>query len=350
MNFFIVCVVGCLMLQTRTMQAAEPVPPGEFGKATFLRDYPTALAKAKADKKPLLILFDEIPGCQTCRDFGSGPLSHPVIVKTIADEFVAVAVANNIKGADAEVLARYKEQAWNNPIVRLLDADGKDIVPRQEDYSAHVMMKRMIAALEKSKRAVPMELTAAATGVAIKPETAVFAMHCYWVGEAKLGLLDGVVGTRIGELQKDEVVEVTFDANVIDFSTLVKKAMEIDCSHRVFARTDEQFKLAEKLVGKKVTRTDDAIDCNTQQQWHMAKLHLYHYLPLSPYQATKVNAMIAHDRLPDEYLDTKQLEYKIRFGKVTAEEYKAIQQFKPDRTDKGRVAYTNELKDLLKMK
>ena len=50
MNFFIVCVVGCLMLQTRTMHAAEPVPPGEFGKATFLRDYPTALAKAKADK------------------------------------------------------------------------------------------------------------------------------------------------------------------------------------------------------------------------------------------------------------------------------------------------------------
>ena len=50
MNFFIVCVVGCLMLQTQTMQATDPLPPGEFGKATFLRDYPTALAKAKADK------------------------------------------------------------------------------------------------------------------------------------------------------------------------------------------------------------------------------------------------------------------------------------------------------------
>jgi hypothetical protein len=271
-------------------------------------------------------------------------------VKTIADEFVAVAVANNIKGADAEILARFKEPAWNNPIVRLLDADEKDIVPRQEDYSAHVLMKRMTAALEKSKRAVPKELTAAATGVAIKPETAVFAMHCYWVGEAKLGLLDGVVGTRIGELQKQEVVEVTFDTNIIDFSTLLKKAMKIDCAHRVFARTEDQFKLAEKLVGKKATRTDDPIDAKTQQQWHMAKFHLYHYLPLSAYQATKVNAMIAHERLPDEYLGTEQLEIKNRFGKVTAEEYKAIQQLKPDRSEKGRVAYTKELKELLKIK
>ena len=340
----------CIAIFPLSARASEPVPPEEFGKITFLRDYPTALAKAKADKKPLFVLFDEIPGCQTCRDFGNGPLSHPVVVKTIADDFIAVAVANNIKGADAEILARFKEAAWNNPVVRLVDADEKDIVPRQEDYSAHVLMKRMTAALEKSQRPVPKELKAATTGVAMKSETVVFAMHCYWVGEAKLGLLDGVVGTRIGELQKDEVVEVTFDSTIIDYSALVKMAMKFDCAHRVFARTDEQFKLAEKLVGKKATRTDDAIDANTQQQWHLAKLHLYHYLPLSPYQATKVNAMLAHDRLPDEYLDTEQLELKNRFGKVTADEYKAIQQLKPDRSDKGRVAYTKELKELLKIK
>jgi hypothetical protein len=271
-------------------------------------------------------------------------------VKTIADEFVAVAVANNIKGADAEVLAKFKEPAWNNPVIRLIDADEKDIVPRQEDHTAHVLMKRLVAALQKNQRPIPKELTAAVSGVALRPETAVFAMHCYWVGEAKLGLLDGVVGTRIGELQKAEVVEVTYDASIIDYASLVKLAMKIDCAHRVFARTDEQFKLAEKLVGKKATRTDEAIDGNTQQQYHLAKLHLYHYLPLSPWQATKVNAMIAHDRVPDEFLDEEQLLIKKRFGKVTAEEYKAIQQLKPDRSEKGRVAYTKELKSLLGIK
>ena len=33
-------------------------------------------------------------------------------------------------------------------------------------------------------------------------ETAVFAMYCYWEGEAKLGTLDGVISTRIGDLEK----------------------------------------------------------------------------------------------------------------------------------------------------
>ena len=232
----------------------------------------------------------------------------------------------------------------------VLDADEKDIVPRQEDYTAHVLMKRMVKSLEKSKRVVPKELNSAVSGIAIKPETAVFAMHCYWVGEAKLGLLDGVVSTRIGELHKSEVVEVTYDTTILDYSKLVQEAMKLECAHRVFARTDDQFKLAEKLVGKKATRTDDVIDTKTQQQWHLAKLHLYHYLPLSQWQATKVNAMIAYDRVPDEYLDADQLELKKRFGKVTAEEYKSIQQLKPDRSEKGRAAYARQLNVLLGLK
>ncbi len=273
-----------------------------------------------------------------------------MIVKCIADDFVAVAVANNIKGADSEVLARFKEPAWNNPVVRILDADEKDLVPRRDDYTAHVLMKRMVAALEKSKLTVPKDLTAAVSGVATKPETAVFAMHCYWVGEAKLGLLDGVVSTRIGELQRAEVVEVTFDANIIDFSTLVKEAMKLECAHRVFARSDDQFKIAEKLVGKKATRTDDAIDADTQQQWNLAKYHLYYYLPLSPWQATKANALIANNRYPDEFLNEAQLDMKKRFSKVTAEQYKAIQQLKPNRSDKGRAAYMKELNAVLGLK
>jgi hypothetical protein len=52
----------CIAMMPIIARAAEPVPPEEFGKVKFLRDYPTALAKAKADKKPLFVLFDEIPG------------------------------------------------------------------------------------------------------------------------------------------------------------------------------------------------------------------------------------------------------------------------------------------------
>ncbi len=56
------CLIGYVFFLNSSAFAAEPQPPEEFGKAVFLRDYPTALKKAKADKKPLFVLFDEIPG------------------------------------------------------------------------------------------------------------------------------------------------------------------------------------------------------------------------------------------------------------------------------------------------
>lgn len=39
----------------------------------------------------------------------------------------------------------------------------------------------------------------------------VFSMYCYWTGEASLGLVPGVVASRIGELGGSEVVEVEYD-------------------------------------------------------------------------------------------------------------------------------------------
>jgi hypothetical protein len=42
-------------------------------------------------------------------------------------------------------------------------------------------------------------------------KTAIFSMYCYWTGEATVGKVPGVVGTRIGEMAGNEVVEVTYD-------------------------------------------------------------------------------------------------------------------------------------------
>ena len=36
--------------------------PSEFGHVSWGRDFPAAVAKAKAEKKPLMVLFDEVPG------------------------------------------------------------------------------------------------------------------------------------------------------------------------------------------------------------------------------------------------------------------------------------------------
>lgn len=70
--------------------------------------------------------------------------------------FEPVVIHNNAKGKDAEILARFEEPAWNNPVVRLLSGDGKDLVPRvAEDWTIAGLLKAMQAALEKAERPVP---------------------------------------------------------------------------------------------------------------------------------------------------------------------------------------------------
>jgi len=62
-------------------------------------------------------------------------------------------------------------------------------------------------------------------------------MACYWEGEARLGALDGVLATRIGFLQRHEVVEVEFDPERLAYERLVREAQKMSCARRVFARS-----------------------------------------------------------------------------------------------------------------
>jgi copper chaperone CopZ len=273
-----------------------------------------------------------------------------MVVAAAASEFVPVAVFNNVKGADADVLKRFDEPTWNNPVVRFLGADEKDLIPRKDEvFHGGVVLARMAEALEKAKRPVPAYLKLAVAEFAPKKtETAVFAMHCYWEGEAKLGALDGVISTRIGMLAKKEVVEVTFDPAVVEYKKVVEKAKELDCTHAVFARTDAQAKTAKEVVAEKlVVRSDTAIDADTQQQYHLAHHPRYHYLPLTAAQATKVNAALANNKSPDEFLTPLQLAAYTRFTKTTDAQAQRIGKLTPDRSPVGVIAYWAKLDETL---
>ena len=324
--------------------------PPEFGRVAWGRDFPAAVARAKAEKKPLMVLFDEVPGCETCRSFGAGPLSHPLVVDAAASEFVPVAVTNNTPGPDAATLKRFGEPAWNNPVVRFLDAREADVIPRRDgEYTTGFVLKRMAEALAKANRPVPEYLRlAAAESAPAARERAVFAMFCYWEGEAKLGQLPGVLGTRIGSLAGHEVVEVEFDPTLLRYDTLVGKAKEMDCTHRVFARTDEQAKVARRVVGDFVTRSDAAIDANTTQQYHLAHAPAYHFLPLTALQATSVNAALAARESPDRFLSPGQLAQSKLIKNRNATSPRAFADLRPDRTPEGLVRYAKVLSERLK--
>lgn len=59
---------------TRTNPRSQNI---ELGRVSWLRDYKAALGQSKLTGKPVLLFFQEIPGCSTCVNFGRDVLSHP---------------------------------------------------------------------------------------------------------------------------------------------------------------------------------------------------------------------------------------------------------------------------------
>src|SRR6186713_1335302 len=83
--------------------------PVELGNVHWLRSFDEAEARSKKESKPILILFQEIPGCETCKNYGSNVLTQPLIVEAIETEFIPLAIHNNKGGHDAEILRRFNE-------------------------------------------------------------------------------------------------------------------------------------------------------------------------------------------------------------------------------------------------
>ena len=72
-------------------------------------------------------------------------------MKRIESEFVPLLIYNSKGGQDAKLLTKYKEPAWNYPVVRFLDGKGRDLIPRRDRiYSVQGIRERMEAALEKA--------------------------------------------------------------------------------------------------------------------------------------------------------------------------------------------------------
>ena len=85
-----------------------------------------------------------------------------MLTEAIENEFVPVLIYNN-KSSDAGMLKRFNEPSWNNPVVRYLDANGKDVIPRADgQWATGNVARQMIAALKASKRKVPNSLILAA--------------------------------------------------------------------------------------------------------------------------------------------------------------------------------------------
>lgn len=154
------------MTMNSTTQSDAGEPPGnvvggpkldnpvELGHVHFLRNLDDAYALARETQRPIFLLFQEIPGCRTCTNFGRNVLQNEEITQAVRRAFVPVAINNRcLIETDAHVCSKFKEPMLNNPVVRFIDANGNDLVPRKAGiYSATQLIPRMKQALTKLGR------------------------------------------------------------------------------------------------------------------------------------------------------------------------------------------------------
>ena len=264
--------------------------PVELGDVAWERDLQAAQQLSLESDRPILILFQEVPGCATCRNFGADVLTHPLIVEAIESLFVPLAIYNNRGGTDASALASFGEPSWNNPVVRIVDADLETIGDRLAgNYSQHGLTSAMISALIQEDLPVPGYLTLLNAELASSRalETATYAMHCFWEGEKKLGELDGVFRSTPGFQNGREVVRVKFDIGILSQEQIDQQARQWGF---------------QKSAGVQL-RPDNT------PKYYLSN-SAYRCVPMTLAQQLRVNSALGHGLDPDGFLSTRQLQFK----------------------------------------
>ena len=303
------------VMQANAQDSSED-PPVEWGHVRWERDFEAAVVNSKKSGKPIFVQFQEVPGCATCRNFAQDVLTHPLMVEAVEDLFVPVMILNNQKGKDEQVLKRFNEPAWNNPVVRFLDPQQKELLPRQDRiWKRGTIASRMVHALKKAGRDVPPYLLELADDRTF--QTATFAMHCYWVGEARLGAIDGVVETHSAWKSGREVVQLQFDPAKVSYLKLVSEAMKFECASAVFTHDKEQLEIAKELVhDRAILASTDVRDAKLSDQSYYLRNSILKFVPLTRRQATKLNSVL--------YIETTEVEKRARISKILSPRQRKI--------------------------
>jgi len=313
--------LAALFALTSIVAAAEPATSGvahaELGAVQWQRDYDTAATRAREEHKPLLVLFTELPGSEVTRNYVRDVLSHPLIVEAIETQFVPLAIASNAEGRDREILTSFCETPHANSIIRIVDVSTQtrtDIVPRlADDTSLAAMTSALVATLQKRDSHVPAYLSLLdeeERGHAKPLPPAVFAMSDPVLGEEKLGAFKGVIATRIGTLAGKPVLELTYDSAAINFANIVREARRLDCAEFVYARTDDQYRYARRVLGSSIERSDEPLIPQSERSLERLRATVYRGVPMTPIQALHVNAALASGGNPDDFLSLRQIRFR----------------------------------------
>jgi hypothetical protein len=296
-NFIVAsCVLTGVFCLSSWVQAEQKKDnPVEVGNVNWSRNFKSALLASKISGKSLFLLFQEVPGCIGCRNFGQNVLTHPLLVEAIEDEFIPILVYNNRQtGQDTELLNLFKEPSWNYQVIRFIDSNGQDVIPRRDKvWSIGGVATRMIEALQAIGRPAPLYLQAVALEHDnVNLETAVFAMSCFWTGEHKLGKIDGVIFTEAGWYDGREVTLIRYHKKKITLPLLVELAAKEQCAQALYVEKNTSFDESRFPV-KDLDLNDYRTASRSDQKKHLQGwLRLHKNLNLIPMQMMKLNSLM----------------------------------------------------------
>lgn len=282
--------------------------PVEIGLVDWNRNYDQSIEIASKEKKPVLILFQEVPGCSTASGYGKNVLTHPLIIDAIETEFVPLAIYNNEGGHDKEILDSFNEPSWNNPVVRIITPEKKALSPRLSgDYTKFGLIKNINLALDNKTPEYLKVLEQEFTAKNSERETAIFAMHCFWTGEGRLGAINGVLSTEPGFMGGREVVKVEYNPKVISFEKLLNTAKKNRVASHVYTNNNIHKKLARKIIGENSVSNIGTFRADNEPKYYMSKTP-YRFIPMTPLQVSRVNSAIGFRQSPDKFLSERQIQ------------------------------------------
>ncbi len=289
--------------------AADARSPADHAAICWSHNVSQARHLSRESGKPIFWI-DEV----SARALLRGPLAHPIVVDAANDLFTPLI---NCDGAP------------NAVAVGFTDGDGRSLSNNLTgDVAAPQLLARMIAALKAAHRDVPAYLQLVADEYnPASPQTATFAVGCYWEGERQIGKLNGILATRTGTIGGDEVVQVRYDATRVDYASVLHQVGAMQCFRSIVAPGDANLRPGEV------------------QQFTLAQFPEYCYLPLTPLQATKINTALAQGTDADLLLSPTQraMHAQLR-GIVARRGDESLKNLKVDRSIDGLAQYSQALR------
>ncbi|MBK7232302.1 MAG: thioredoxin family protein [Saprospiraceae bacterium] len=277
----------------------------ELGKVHWIRSIQTAQRHAKSSGKPILILFQEVPGCLTCQNYGSEVLSHPLMVEAIESYFVPLAIFNNKGGSDREVLEIFKEPSWNNPVVRIVSHDLTEWTNRlSSNYSSLGLIEKINTTILKTKGKIPEWLQLLEEEFKSQNreiDKVYIGMPCFWSGEKHYGALVGVMATRAGFMAGAEVVEVQFDPSKISLEKLIENGQAFGQANKIFLPTNQKI-----FMNSIIVKPISEFKADTESKYYIYN-SLYRFLPMTRLQSSRTNSLLGNLQCPDQILSPRQI-------------------------------------------